>query len=227
MTHQTQIKERPILFSAPMIRAILSGNKTQTRRVLKTQPEWMDSCGDIALLYLHDFEYYIGEKPFVCPYGEPGDILWVREGLVARQAYDLMGNEIADTKFVHYAADDEPFLVNDFDVVWQFSRNSVSPIHMPKEAARIWLRVKDVRVERLQDISEEDAKAEGILLDKRREGDYYHWQHNTESGQWYCHADDAFKSLWQSINGAESWDKNPFVWVVEYEVLSTTGKPKN
>ncbi|AEV34184.1 hypothetical protein Oweho_3233 [Owenweeksia hongkongensis DSM 17368] len=102
-------------------------------------------------------------------------------------------------------------------------------IHMPKAAARIWLKVKEVRVERLQDICEVDAVAEGVLFDEdtfhtRRYKDYLIGDF---PNRFFKHPDGSFKSLWQSINGESSWSLNPWVWVVEFEVLSTTGKPSN
>lgn len=251
MAQQTQIKERPILFSAPMIRAILSGNKTQTRRVVKDLKVGVDGYGPFMQI-----GKYTGHNPDdldwlierTCPYGEPGDILWVRETFRKYRPFDEDGNW--GREIIEYRADGHhEILLSDEDGSQVWNKDGTerwvpwkSPIHMPKHAARIWLRVKDVRVERLQDISEADAKAEGVesigtgqigkpetIGAPRMYRDYQSagakWAHTKNSRRFM--AADSFQSLWQSINGAESWAENPFVWVVEYEVLSTTGKPKD
>lgn len=175
------MKERPILFSAPMVRAILEGRKTQTRRVIKPQPESHLDPDSVKGAWESGF---IDVK---CPYGQPGDRLWVREtfawlpdGLNADQNHGRY----------HYRAD------GDLAVKWQPS------IHMPRIASRITLRIKDVRVERLQDISDADALAEGVD------------QTNTSIRGY---AAERFKRLWSSINGADSWHSNPWVWVIEFK----------
>jgi len=180
------MKERPILFSAPMVRAILAGQKTQTRRVMKKLPPQKFGCS-------HSIKDCIFGKGWSfndargncacdgvrCPYGEPGDRLWVRE----TWAHAIGGG-------FHYKAD-----YGHSDWLWKPS------IHMPRRASRITLEVAGVRVERLQDISEADAYAEGVEA--------------TEYGQFP--APSAFKYLWESINGPESWISNPWVWVVEFK----------
>lgn len=213
------MKERPILFSAPMVRALLAGTKTQTRRVMPHQPPEI-LPGYLAKVYWpardrhmtsdpESAAYLQFERPgdydgmhvmrdgfgFRCPYGQPGDRLWVRE-THAPQA-DCWGSWERWMKgaggpgpIIHYAADiaDKPFIEK-----WRPS------IHMPRWASRITLEVTGVRVERLQDISEEDAKAEGVV-----------W----EQGQT---AINVFETLWESINDPGSWEANPWVWVVEFK----------
>lgn len=201
------MRERPILFSAPMVRAILSGSKSQTRRVVKPQPErrnieqignmlgFKKRQGDGFWLWPNARERILAE----CPYGAPGDQLWVRE---TWQAID--GNELAlrimtephpSRGWIEYAATvpegHEP------PPRWRPS------IHMPRWASRITLEVTGVRVERLQDISEADALAEGVsaILDEMRRATPR------------CD----FQALWQSINGPGSWDANPWVWIVEFK----------
>jgi hypothetical protein len=190
-------KEHPILFSTPMVQAILEGRKTQTRRTVKT--EMIDGENRPWIMTKE------GPAPLKCPFGKPGDLLWVRETWAK-----------ADIGFCFK-------VYNDIDAVFA-PRNCWKPsIHMPKTAARIWLEVEEVRVERLQDISEEDAKAEGVksrfsdLFQEERYDDYLDME-----GEYRSPA-SSFQSLWQKINGPESWDANPWVWVVKFKVLSTKG----
>lgn len=202
------MKERPILFSGLMVRAILEGRKTQTRRVVKnaTGPFW-DHPG--YRIVMHDgftfWETHSG-KPnqygpsIACPYGKPGDRLWVRETWWAARD-DVRGEMKRDT--VRYAATADGLGVPKF-------RPS---IHMPRWASRITLEVVSVRVERLQDISEEDAKAEGIELLNGR--------YTFNAGAHESHtAVESFRALWESINGPGSWDSNPWLWVVEFKRIT-------
>lgn len=185
------IKERQIFFSAEMVRAILGGRKTQTRRVKK-----YGKLGHYA----------------PCPYGQPGDVLWVRESYC--RGYFDGGTNGYKADWTRVAAEyvKEP--------KWTPS------IHMPKEAARIWLRIKDVRVERLNAISEADAIAEGVeeVISEWCVG-YGNYNLKGDDAPYYDNPVHSFQSLWQAIYGPESWAVNPWVWVIEFEVLSTTGKP--
>lgn len=197
-----EIKDYPILFSTPMVQAILKGRKTQTRRVVKIdgmlpytgmKPLSTHECGSVF--------YFWGNKEIKCPYGQPGDVLWVRESF-----YPLISEGLKGKYF--YKADLEK---QGFVFKWKPS------IHMPKEACRIFLRITNVRVERLQDISEKDAIAEGIeeaefdRVNNCRVFKYYGWQNAVTDEK------ESFKSLWQSINGEQSWNDNPWVWVIEFE----------
>jgi len=182
------MKEQPILFSAPMVRAILDGRKTQTRRIVK---------GDITTIGSMD---YLNGQPLEgcsatlgqCPFGVPGDRLWVRE--TWRQ-----GN----TR-VLYRTDD----VCPSQVRWRPS------IHMPRWASRITLEITDVRVQRLQEISDEDALAEGLRSDGSLGA-----QCSVELTGHRTHHDspkECFRLLWESIHGPGSWDVNHFVWVIVF-----------
>lgn len=202
------MKERPILFNGDMVRALLEGRKTQTRRVMKTQPANFDADGDIALMYEEGSETAktIGEKPFVCPYGEPGDRLWVREAhaFVPEPAYRCSTGIYQQVN----PADDYEACVyrENFDRARSFPWRP--SIHMPRWASRITLEIVSVRVERLQEISEKDARAEGVNGE----------QEAADAGlSWHDKPRRAFRLLWQSINGADSWDANPWVWVVEFK----------
>lgn len=181
------MKERPILFSAPMIRAILAGHKTQTRRVMKpAHVAWIESALPNFLNGKWD------ERPL--PYGKTGDRLWVRETWLDAWAQNLPATSVQ----YHYRAD--PGLEH-YGYKWR------PAIHMPREASRILLEVTGVRVERLQDISCADAIAEGIRPEA-----------NSETID--CDTSDprkGFSNLWSSINGASSWDTNPWVWVVSFK----------
>jgi hypothetical protein len=185
------MKERPILFSGPMVRALLAGTKTQTRRVFKS-PRRKD-----GLQLLPDVLAKIGVGA-ASPYGQPGDRLWVRETWAVPHRYDHLGPSNIPVKGVptHYAATEDRG-----GLMWRPS------IHMCRWASRLTLEVTGVCVERLQDISEADAIAEGL----RR----------TDVGAWLpgpCdHPEWAYHQLWDQINGAGSWDANPWVWVVEFK----------
>lgn len=189
-----------------MVRAILDGTKTQTRRVVKGAPmQWL-----VRDKFAPEFVADPGNH--LCPYGQPGDRLWVRETFA-----DLRGTGIEhrpDTsgplKRFAFAADHPPGSHGDearkeFGVKWKPS------IHMPRAASRITLEITGVRVERLQDISEEDALAEGCTSTA-----IVH-----EDGEDYTghYASEEYQDLWESINGPGSWDANPWVWVVEFKRL--------
>lgn len=175
----TGARLRPILFSTAMVQAILEGRKTQTRRVVKGEHLRGVTCD--ATMY--------SQMATRCPYGQPGDILWVRETFMPITTYSVDG---AVKGFAHKADRKE----------WDDCAKWKPSIFMPFAAARIFLRIKSVRVERLQDITEEDAVAEGV----------FNTFINTAKHQFY--------KIRQSINGPESWDANPWVWVVEFERIT-------
>ena len=201
------MKERPILFSTPMVQAILSGQKTQTRRIVNKAPtteinhrlialdngwNWqVDQQGIVPTMHreIHN--------PMVCPFGQIGDRLWVRETF---RLYDLDECPHADFpcgcprngtplyKASHDCDDGEK---------WKPS------IHMPRSASRILLEITNIRVERVQDISEADATAEGMIADDD-----------------YC-AEEYFSILWNELNGwaEKGWNANPWVWCIEFRVI--------
>lgn len=195
------MKERPILFSAPMVNAILDGKKTQTRRILKfpenvrveTVYRWrpapvagygvkgeyvpLNVNGGISTKAFHDHS-------IPCPHGKVGDQLWVRE------TWFHPHKESPSKHNLSYRADGDALHK------WYPS------IHMPRWASRIQLEITDIRVERLQDISDDDALEEGV-------------DRTNTSIKGY--ARQRFQNLWQKINGVDSWDQNPWVWVIEFE----------
>ncbi len=198
------MKERPILFSAPMVRAILNGSKTQTRRVVKPQPTGFVGGPGVTfcdgspapLVPMNDFAGSCGQE-IVCPYGDPGDRLFVRE---------TYWRDEEDGAILYAANPDDFEVVHHNKVVTGSERYKWKPsIFMPRWASRITLEVTGVRVERLQDISEADAQAEGCTAKLAEESPAL---------------DDSrheYRDLWESINGPGSWDLNPWVWVVEFK----------
>ena len=192
--------ERPILFNAEMVRAILDGRKTQTRRLVKGLPlaePWFTVEDGKPMMCDENGEWYPAERFSVV---QPGDILWVRETWTKDAGRYLYRADYSDT---------EKFYMNGREIrmTWHPS------IHMPREAARLFLRVEDVRIERLQDISEDDALAEGANA-----GEYLDEQGNLMD-VYYPHED--FVRIWNStIKKADisryGWDANPWVWVYEF-----------
>jgi hypothetical protein len=222
------VKERPVLFSAPMVRAILEGRKTQTRRIAKWKPREpgynLGFSGVQVGFYCSDLlssGYVLRSRgaggcwndrthPLHCPYGKPGDRLWVRETHARFSVGEGMDTPVPEC--VAYRATcgkNSAFdYANSRGEVTRLKVTKWTPaIHMPRWAARIELEVSGVRVERLHDITEEDAKAEGLRFDGN------HWI-GAGPHKWPT-ARAAFESLWCDINGLDSWRSNPWVWVVE------------
>jgi hypothetical protein len=191
------VKSRPILFSKPMILALLAGTKSQTRRVANPQPEIVDRNG-------RWYRMPSGGQAlncYECPYGAPGDGLWVRE------AHAIVGT--VDPGWILYRASgyESECRRHGFDAPPPESTISWRPsIHMPRWASRIALVITSVHIERLQSISAADAIAEGI--------------ERPESAD-EISAPDAFRELWQSINGADSWAANPWVWAVSFKRVTS------
>lgn len=209
------IRERPILFSAPMVRAILNSSKTQTRRVVKPwtpRPNASAKAVPEDVAYLPDFTCY----RTTCPYGQPGDRLRVKEAAwmwcerrpngktkTGRDKWVYVPMREAP---IHYAADHpkKPAI----DVVSPTTGNTWGwrlkiGRFLPRWASRITLEITEVRVERLQDISDEDSLAEGI--------------YPTSTGLYPGSPRAAYQKLWEQINGPGSWDANPWVWAVSFK----------
>ncbi|MEC7121100.1 MAG: hypothetical protein VXW65_14530 [Pseudomonadota bacterium] len=194
------MKSRPMIFSAPMVRAILAGQKTQTRRVFKDANKFETDCepvlyGDFWRIY---DSWGDGVKDLKCPYGVVGDRLWVREGyaVVPRTAFarsdvfQKVSEFDREKAFVYRACFDR----SKGDIAWE------TPLFMPRAASRIELEITNIRVERVQDISEADAIAEGV-----------------EQGYGLRHV-GFYQDIWDSINGKKHpWSDNPWVWVVEFK----------
>lgn len=198
------MKERPILFNAPMVRALLDGSKTQTRRVVKPQPDAWTGGTTLVKFTLDDEKLGRLGVAIPCPYGQPGDRLWVRE-----THCDLWGCFVEPRQEpVIYRADGEA----DINVIGRWTPG----IHMRRAASRITLEIADVRVERLQDISEEDAMAEGARECDPVSGREVLLAGKSQRGSFVLH----YRDIWESINGPGSWGANPWVWVVEFKRIT-------
>lgn len=218
--------ERPILFNAPMVRAILSGAKTQTRRVVNPQPvadtRWRSGLyvgGRGAMAHRKVSTdapaALLGE---VCPFGQPGDRLWVRETWAPRTLgrWSVLEKHMQP---LYRASEDRP----EWKGIWRPS------IHMPRWACRLVLEITDVRVERLQVISHRDAIAEGFRridvdagYDPKYSVDQTTWADIVE-GQADAYNDPrhAFRDLWTSTGG--DWDSDPWAWVIEFKRVGVAG----
>ncbi len=209
--------EHPILFNSDMVKAILDGRKTQTRRIAKLPEKWHRGFGAFENNPNGAEEFVIhgdcGIKTIYCPYGTVGDLLWVRETLqmaccedVESFYYCATGNQL------------ERFPETGEERKWFWKQGvgeKIPSIHMPKWAARIWLKITDIRVERVRDISLEDIQAEGI--DLRNDLVF------PESVLLrFLKHQIRFKGLWNSINAKRGygWDVNPWVWAITFEKVN-------
>jgi hypothetical protein len=219
------VTERPILFNGDMVRAILDGRKTQTRRIIKPQPKSIikDPRNRLSEAFWVD-----GEKWIKCRYGQRGDLLWVREAWQQFFEDEVPADRFKGQRgtmgipaqpelksYYYYRADGE-FKHPEFgEAAWRHSRR------MPKEAARIWLEVEEVRVERVQEITEEDARAEGII-----DGGCTNCGNSSFPNSCGCNDPspdfkDAFFYLWNNIYDKQGLGTiyNPWVWVVKFHGL--------
>ena len=211
------MKERQILFSGPMVRAILEGRKTMTRRIVKPQPKIVHAQHDDASITTERI-FRAGDKRIHCPYGRAGDRLWVRETWRTHSTkHDAMkpSELLQGDAVIHYDAS--------MKFIAPFLGKTRASIHMPRWASRITLEITDVRVDRLQDISYEDAISEGMP---------------DLAASWLSYQDDKstsetmeqsarrlkwpqrwFRQVWESLRGTSSWTENPWVWVVSFRRL--------
>lgn len=225
-----EVKERPILFSGPMVRAILEGRKTVTRRVLAGPDHgWVFGLNEAGISFgtigsqhpkRGKFGVFVRRElsngcgkyerdVVVCPYGQPGERLWVRESLGYDSEYGhyfAAGGKHGETVYLCSLFDNEEAQTG-YSYDGLLPERSVPSIHLHRRYSRILLEVVAVRVERLQDITEEQAKAEGVLSCERD---------IDEDGNGYSPL-ELFGGLWTMINGMESWHANPWVWVVEFK----------
>jgi len=212
------MKHHPLILRTEQVQAILDGRKTQDRKLIKYPlkcPTHHISIG----------ESYSGPILEWSPY-QPGDLLYVKETWQETTWLHQMDENYG---YIYQASENgKDWEANDEEFVWK------SPAIMPKSAARIWLEITNVRTERLQDITEEDAIKEGVKAIKVfninkesyeiRYRDYKRKDSHHPKSRYYNSPVASFKSLWQSIHSPESWQKNDWVWVREFKVLSTTGK---
>lgn len=251
------MKQRPIIFNTDMVRALLDGRKTQTRRPVSKAVEenirlhagedGSDESSEVEFIYAkhsdddgeaqpEEWLCYLQEYPEEgviaigqCPFGQPGDQLWVRETFlpdpnsqddawddhhISYFSWSGCGSSIRDVPSALRSPDNCIYKASwvGTDLLWKPS------IHMPRWASRITLEITNIRVERVQDITEADAIAEGLnRVSHGPEGTFYSWQRNYPHPQNYCHSDDAYQDLWCSIYGPEAWDRNEWVWVIEFK----------
>lgn len=203
------MKERPILFSAPMVRALLAGTKTVTRRLLKPRHDYFVEDG---VPYFEPYVYAEPECPQVpSPYGDAGDRLWVREAFTW-----ITGNGIRPW----YRADGEPVGRDGRVLATEPGLRRWSPsIHMPRKVSRILLEIVNVRIERLLDITDEDAKREGVRPFFEALPNIGREQHIT-TGELAADAEyrAGFALLWDELNADRAtWKSNPYVWRVEFK----------
>lgn len=236
---RADVKERPILFSAPMVRALLDGSKTQTRRIFKPERIRITEVAGWFRYSTHKRDGSMtGGGQFIpdgwlhyCPYGQPDDRLWVRETFQGplfddMDAYRAEPDDFKKPEFCEYAADGggaPEFMTMDDELVCRWRPS----IHMPRWASRILLEIVSVRVERLNDISKADAIAEGLICypHEWRDCEYplpdVAYEPFAGSPTRYSDPVQAYKALWESINGAGAWGTNPWCWALEFRRVAT------
>lgn len=231
---QTPVKQRPILFSTEMVRAILDRRKTKTRRVIKDE---LDERGLRWCNPQTGWEDWHGNQ-VRCPYGKAGDILWVREEHYRYGHWEPVPDVKTPTGRQKWAFIPDTGEVRYFDAPPENFRKGMHNADpgtptwhkrlarfMPKDACRLLLKNTGTRFERLQDISEEDAISEGIkkVSNHNQWYNYLHPKNAVPAQMWVRGAVNSFETLWTSINGFESWQSNPWVWVVSFERIDKSG----
>ena len=218
------MKERGMIFNAEMVRALLDGRKTQTRRIIKDCTVGRDQISKFIQIGKKFIGCYPEDVPELirecCPYGIPGDRIWVREAFrVHSRATDV-------ATLVYKASERNSWTEQTHRVPVAVCNKPATPekwtpsLHMPRWASRILLEITDVRVERLNVISEEDARAEGVgiaLWFAAIGVPESEWTSLGKQGAMQASHINKFATLWESIYGAESWKANPWVWVIEFK----------
>lgn len=213
-----QVKERPILFNGEMVRAILDGCKTVTRRPVKgIALEWLRPNGFTP-------EFTASQQNGLCPYGHPGERIWVRETWAADAQLDSIApRDLSPGEPIRYHADGQ---VRQQGCAMISVGKSRPNIFMPRWACRILLEVTEVRVERLQDISDDQIIAEGIDLDALAESqDRYDMVLAGSGADGRATLRTAYRDLWSSTGG--DWSANPWVWVIEFKQIDAHQLPAN
>lgn len=208
--------ERGMIFNSEMVRAILDGRKTQTRRIIKDCTVGRDPISKFIQIGKKFIGCYPEDVPELirecCPYGVPGDRIWVRE------TWAEAGASAPDLKL--YRANYPAHVPTHYENVPPAEDVRWTPsIHMPRWASRILLEITDVRVEQLKSISEEEARSEGVA--QLCEGFWKHYQPGWTQHQ--LSARGSFATLWESIYGFGEWDRNPWVWVIEFKRIEGDG----
>ena len=245
---QTATKQRPIFFNTEMVKAILNETKVQTRRIVKAKPRECEDPNNVA------YDEWFSKGSVSSPYGKAGDVLWVRENykFLGVDDDDDVVIQFKDGEEFRFSPEEDCeeywnnrlenllTLMSNKDAVivdeenerytWLEKDVPFKPsIHMPQEVARIWLQIVDIRVERLNAISHFAAIEEGIeskmiqdVIPKPRVM-FKNYLNNSKL-KWYAEPERSFASLWASINGIDSWKKNPWVWVVSFKKIENPNK---
>ncbi|OBV37693.1 hypothetical protein [Janthinobacterium psychrotolerans] len=211
------MKVTGMLFNAPMVRALLAGTKTQTRRVMKPQPA---RIGTTTILEYRGGLYQPEKLPANsnlfnhCPYGQPGDQIWVREtlGHDADKGHYYAATGMHVGPLLDYELEPSPSV--------GIPARTIPSIHMPRWTSRILLEIVSVRVERLNDCSAADTRAEGVTPDQVRQISVFGANAVERAAIYRLAAIRPYERLWESINGAGSWAANPWVWVIEFKRAS-------
>lgn len=197
------MKETGILFSGVMQQAIAAGNKTMTRRIIKPQP---DDANDFDIFTLKER----------CRYGKPGDLLYIRESWFP---VEITGNKVLIGYDVNNANDTHEITVSSQRLIYYWDKMGkgrvISSRFMPKEVARKWLLIKEIRAEQLQDISRADAVREGVESEFDTYRDY---SQRSRTGSFvFTNPIDSFRTLWELVNGPGSWEANPYVFTIGFK----------
>ncbi len=215
------MKAVPMIFNTETVKALLDGRKTVTRRPTKKEVTYSENGGfccdgymfGIGFTYKETMKNFVNSKHAPC---KVGDLIWVRETFCHQPCANAPELTVYKSGYPQLELSRYESIMSESEIKWTRS------IHMPRWASRLTLRVTDVRIERVQDITQEQAKKEGIR---------YHWLYNEWGGleahpysrpnasiwRWYKQAVTAFERLWNSIYS--NWDENPYVWVIEFEVI--------
>jgi len=235
----TEVKEHPILLSGEMVRAILDGRKTQTRRIIKPQPlkfptwvkagKWIDDGFNEPCFHIFSNDGISAEWVVKCPFGKPGDRLWVRETawIAPRFFGERSDCNATDAEgFGRYIGYDADMSGDSRRCAKEYGVKKTPSIHMPRWASRITLEITGVRVERIQDISEEDALEEGVdeiicpqcgCSGRRSHGDTIRTMCSSEGcGLDFLSAIEGFNKLWESTYPG-SWERNDWVWIIDFK----------
>ncbi|WMY75394.1 hypothetical protein RHD99_05390 [Buttiauxella selenatireducens] len=235
------MKERGMIFNGEMVRAILDGRKTQTRRVMKVQPKqsetrpgdfWFSSNKLKSMVHVSDLipgnspitDYHLFLQEHCCPFGSVGDRIWVRE------TFRVMGCATDVARLMYKASERNSFTESTRTVpvatcTKQPLHKWTPSIHMPRWASRILLEITAVRVERLNAVTEDDARAEGVSTAMWFAGKGVpedEWENLAYTDQIKASHTNKFATLWESIYGEKSWQANPWVWVIEFRRVEAT-----
>lgn len=210
---------KPILFSTPMVKAILNGRKTQTRRVFKVNKAAITDKEESVFWDIEMGEAVYnsrgGQSWWKCPYGNVGDTLWVRETWWKKPFLTRRDLKDGADTWPYFEYETEKIMAWEDSELKHYGWKKMPSIFMPREACRIELTITNIRTEWLNDISEQDSINEGI--EYSNEFGYKLYSEKKDFFSKHLSASDSYMSLWEKINGKDSWKLNPFVWVIEFK----------